>query len=433
MDLKKALFSIRPALAATALERAGVRPGLYHYVREEGGQATRFHLRVDGDGSGVLVAGATAAARLHPSGVIIAKGLLEGQDEQAVLRRLAAVFRDAAPRRAAADVAEVRRMIGHLSAPGDTYPIINLDDPAFLPDARHWDRPLSADVPLAEPERIEPILARLWDLGIPHVTLVAGDEPDRAALVRAVEKAEDLGLIAGVRGRGSVLGQGSLIDDLARAGVDHVNVLYLAADAHVHDVLAGAGDHAAAVAVVGALRAVEVCPVVEIALVERTFEVVEQTVASLEGLEVRNAAFYAIAMTPGKSPGGAMPAHDLVCAARVVEDCSAEADVRFLWYPPLRFRLGRSLAAAVVRGPRTSGDTAIRVEPDGSVLLARGPCRSAGNLLRDSWDQIARSDAMRRYRKRLSSDTHCGQCPGLAICAADCPRDPEGWAEPGKE
>jgi hypothetical protein len=29
----------------------------------------------------------------------------------------------------------------------------------------------------------------------------------------------------------------------------------------------------------------------------------------------------------------------------------------------------------------------------------------------------------------VESDTHCGQCPGLAICAADCPRAPAGWAE----
>ena len=25
--------------------------------------------------------------------------------------------------------------------------------------------------------------------------------------------------------------------------------------------------------------------------------------------------------------------------------------------------------------------------------------------------------------------THCATCPGLAICAADCPKEPAGWSD----
>lgn len=429
MELRQLLFGVRPDPLAAPVRRAGIAPGLYHYVREEGGAPVRLHLRVDRDGSGLLVAGASAAARLHPSGVIIAKEILEEQSDEAIVARLAAAFGGALPDRAPADVADVRRMIDGLLAPGETYPVVNLADPAFAPDAKHLEKPLSADVPLAPPERLGPVLRRLWDLAIPHVTLIAGEDPDGAALVRAVELAEDLGMIAGVRARGSQLTGGTLIRDLAQAGVDHVNVLYLAADAAAHDLLAGAGDHAEAVKALRAVREAEVCPVVETALVERTFERIEETIESLGALEVRNAGFYAIAMTPGKAPAGALRAEDLMQAAAAVEEAAAAADVRFLWYAPARFHLGRSLARLVARGPRCSGDTAVRVEPDGRVIAARGPYRAAGNVLTDSWERIARSPAMRRYRRRLERNTHCPDCPGLAICAADCPRDPEGWAE----
>ena len=93
----------------------------------------------------------------------------------------------------------------------------------------------------------------------------------------------------------------------------------------------------------------------------------------------------------------------------------------------------KTLAEQVCRGPRCSGDTAIRVEPDGSVFPARGPFRAAGNLIEDDWESIEQSDVFTSYRQRVESDTHCDQCPGLAICAADCPREPAGWAEAERE
>lgn len=412
----------------TSLERAGVGPGMYHYLRPSGGGTfTRFHLRVERSGGGLLLANATAAARLHPSGVLIAKGILEGEPAAAIAARLERTFTGLTPAQAEADIAAVAGIINTLDTPNDNYPILNLDDPRFSPKAERFERPLSADVPVAEPERLTPILDRLWELGIPHVTLLAGRDPRPAWLVRAVERAEDLGMIAGVRGWATDLGQGRLIEELAEAGVDHLNVFYLAAQSAIHDALAGPGDHAQAVEVIGRVQAAEVCAVVEVALVGSTLATIEDTLESIAGLAVHNAGFYAVASA--EPVDGPLPAAAMIQAARVVEEASADADVRFLWYAPLRYARGMSLAEQVRLGPRCSGDMALRVEPDGTVLPARGPARPAGNLLHDSWETIQAHPVYAEYRRRLLSDTHCDDCPGLAVCAADCPRDPKGWAE----
>lgn len=406
------------------------RPGLYHYQRDSGeGTFTRFHLRVERSGAGLLLANATAAARLQPSGVIIARGLLEGTPRAIIAARLKRAFHGLTRDRAEADIDAVARIIATLDSPGDNYPILNLDDPRFSPKTAQLDRPLSADVSLAEPERLVPILDRLWELGIPHATIVAGPHPNPAWLLRAVERAEDLGMIAGVRARASRLAEGSLVKDLAQAGVDHVDVLYLSARADVHDALAGPGDHAKALDVIARVQDNEVCAVAEVALVAATMEWIEETLHSLGPLGVGNAAFWAVAVAGPEPPDGPLPAAAMIQAAKTVEEASLESRVRFLWYAPLMYSPQLTLSEHVCLGPRASGDLAIRVEPDGSVLAPRGTPRPAGNLLRASWDQIQASPVFDDYRERLLSDTHCDDCPGLAVCAAECPRNPASWAQ----
>lgn len=412
------------------LETFEVEPGLYHYLREVDGANTRFHLRVDSNGSGVLLANATAAARLRPSGSIIAKALLDGEDEESIVARLRQTFHGVSAEHAKDDIERVRSILDNLETPGDSYPILNLADPSFGPDVTPLKKPLSADLPLAGPEVIVPILDRLWEQGIPHVTLIAPAGFERSALVRAIERAEDLGMIAGVRLRGSDLSDEAFVAELAAAGVDHVNVLYLSCNAEVHDALAGSGDLVAALQAFEAIRANEVCTVAEVGLIEPTLDTLEETIESLRQADVTNIAFYALATEDPKREPAALEPGQLLQTAGMIEEFADAMNIRHLWYPPRQRAEGVSLSEQVCQGPRTSGDHAIRVEPDGAVFTARGPWQSIGNILHDSWETMAASSTYEAYRRRVQTDTHCDECPGLAICAADCPRTPTGWAIP---
>ena len=75
---------------------APIPHGLFHYMREVDGTFTRFHLRVDPDGRGMLMANASAAARLSPVGVRMAKGLLDGLTKDEILNETRQLFRGAA-------------------------------------------------------------------------------------------------------------------------------------------------------------------------------------------------------------------------------------------------------------------------------------------------------------------------------------------------
>jgi radical SAM protein with 4Fe4S-binding SPASM domain len=220
---------------------------------------------------------------------------------------------------------------------------------------------------------------------------------------------------------------------LARAGLDHLDICCLSVVDEVHNGLAGDGDRQQVLQAFIAARKHGLCAVAQVALVRPTLATIHETLDALAGRGVRDVGLFAIATTDeAEAAAGALRAEELPPVARLVEETAERLGVRLLWYPTLRFVRGRPLGQQACGGPRCSGDTAIRVEPDGSVIPPRGPYVSAGNLLIDDWETIERSEVFQNYRRRVESDTHCDQCPGLAICAADCPRNPAGWAEGGR-
>lgn len=413
------------------LDRAGLKPGLYHYLRDSGeGTYTRFHLRVDPSGDGVLLANATAAARLRPSGLVIAKALLDGEQPDRIVQRLQGAFRALSRAQAEADIQRVRELIARLDSPGDNYPIINLDDPAFAGDVPPLAKPIAADVPLGELARLEPLLRRLWELGIPQVRLLAAGDFDARVAVRAVELAEDLGMIAGLRAAAAVLNQGMLIAELARAGLDHLDVWCFSLVEAVHDALAGEGAFAEFRRAVETARQAEICPVAVMALLRQTADSIEESIAAVADLGLGALALFALATTELAESGGPLLAEELFQLACLIEEAADAHGVRLLWYAPLRFDPQRPLAEQVAAGPRTSGDMAVRVELDGSVWLARGPNRPAGNVLTQDWEQIVESLVFRNYRRIVETALHCEQCPGLMCRPLDCPRNPARWADP---
>ncbi len=419
----KRLMAVRRSLAAES-----VPPGLYHAVREVAGHYARFHLRVERDGSGMLLANATAMARLTPTGVLIAKGLMDGEDEATILRALQRRFRGAPKAVMEADIANVEKLIETITAPRDLYPVFNLEDAALSPYEAQLIAPFQAVVPLGSAEQMVALVDRLWAVGIPHATFVAPAAPDGAALIRAVERAEDVGMIAGVRAMAQDLQQGTLLPDLLQAGVDYITLPYVSPEAAAHDALCGQGDHAAAHETFAWLEANEVCAVAELPLLTTTVPDLEATVEAVLNMGADNLVFVAYATVEPSEDDPAIGAAGMPQVAAIVEETAHEHRARFLWSPPVERDPALPLAEQVCRGPRAVGDVAVRVEPDGEVIPPRGPCRSAGNLLRDPWEAIWEAEAFRVYRERVEAPTRCDICPGLTICAADCPREPRGWS-----
>lgn len=403
-----------------------IRPGLHHFARERDGRVVRYHLRVEEDGAGLLLCNASAAVRLSPSGVMMAQRLLAGgAGDLGIAREVAECFDGASPARVEADVAALRRTLDELADPRGRYPIVDLDDPGATLHRRALSAPLCADLELGDDEDIERALRRLWDATVPQVVLLNDADVEAESLVRAVELAEDLGLVCGVRTRGSDLDPATLAA-LAAAGLDHVDVLYASADGDAHDALLGEGDHRAAEALLEAASEHEVCAVGCVPLVADTVDAMEETAAALRGHGVRVLSVFAVATDDATEDDGGL--FGLRQAALMAEEIADRRDMTLVWAPPVTRDVGDRIAEQVEAGPRSGGEGTLRVEADGSVLPPSGPPRSAGNLLEEEWRAIWAHEIFHHFRHAVDDPARCDVCPGLSACSAGCVQDDATWA-----
>jgi radical SAM protein with 4Fe4S-binding SPASM domain len=401
-------------------------PGLHHFIREVDGRAARYHLRIEADGSGTLIANATAAARLSPTGVLMAVALLRGRGAADAGEEALRAFRGADAERTQKDARNLERVIDEMTNARGRYPITSIDDPESSVHRRTLSAPLSADVTATEPEAARAILRRLWEAGIPQVTLCLPAEASAESLVALVEHAEDLGLIAGVRARATALSD-RLVADLAAAGLDHLDLGWAGPEAAGHDALFGAGDFARAGAIFTRCRELELCPVAVTPLLESTLERLDEMAADLAERQVGAWSVFALVRAEsGESDLLEAPA--VRQAAATAEELADHFGLNLLWAPPVECSVGASVSELAIQGPRTTGEAGIRVESDGVILAPVGGPGAVGNVSSDPWRTIWSHPAFERWREAVDDPARCSTCPEMAICSAGCPADPATWA-----
>lgn len=362
--------------------------GLHHFVREADGRTLRYHLRVEPDGSGLLIANANEACRLSPSGVRIARGILLNIAAPTIERGLRRTYRELSAATAKADVARVRSVIDEMVRPGSRFPLTSLDEASQV-QRRMLSAPLVADVELPELVRGKELLGKLWDAAVPQSVLLVPEGGSRETVVELVERAEDLGMIVGVRGRATDLGDGDACKAMAQRGLDRADVFYAHSEATVHDALFGAGDHALATAAFTTLRALEVCPVAVVPLVASTWNAFGATARTLhDEAGVTTIIAYAVMGDEAAADAPTLPLAALPQATAHAEEAAEALGVALLWASPITVEPGANAIAAVRRGPRAAGDAAVHVTREGAVLAASGPSTSAGDLLHDPWARI---------------------------------------------
>jgi radical SAM protein with 4Fe4S-binding SPASM domain len=439
--LRADLAGFRAALAGGRL-----RPGLYAYRRRSW---RRVHLRVHADRSALLLVDAQMAIHLNPTAAWIAWLALEGVSVRRAEHLLRRQSHAVGAVQANDDCRRVYGWIERLEAPSGCPGC----DAEWL-DGRELfstpaQAPYKADLALTyacnnacghcynPPERRslgllsvrawQRVLRRLRAVGIPQVVFTGGEPTLYAGLAPLVRYASRLGLVVGLNSNGRRLADGALAAQLARSGLDHVQITLESCRPEVHRAMTGAESFAETVAGIRHACEARLHTITNTTLTRANADHALAIVDFVHDLGLRTLAMNGMIHAGcGRRHPEALEADRLAPLLAAVRARAGELGMRLLWYTPTEYCRLSPLELELGARRCNAAEYSICVEPNADVLPCQSYYQPAGNLLTDPWERIWNSPLFRSFRDRATAPAECGlpercwDCAELAVCGGGC-------------
>lgn len=360
--------------------------GIYHFTAPpESDFPYRLHLRLEKNGSGLLIANGSTVLHLNQTAAEYAYHLIRQSPANEVARSVSRRYGIPTPQAQEDYTGFTDRIQTLLNVP-DLDPVTYLEfdrqEPytdltaPFRLDCAVTYRQIDMDAsPFAPVERVkrelsleewQTLLSKAWEAGIPHAVFTGGEPTLRADLPELIAYAEKLGMVSGLITDGQRLADADYLKSILQAGLDHLMMLLVPNDDTSWE----------------AIRA---------ALAEDIFVVVHLTLTQAEsanGKAILDRLAGMGVMTLSLSANNPVVGAELPS----LRQHAADLGLRLVWDLPVPYSarnpVALELAAEDQPLPEGAGNAWLYVEPDGDVLAAQGHPQVLGNLLTDPWDTI---------------------------------------------
>ncbi len=374
-------------------------PGVYHYQSPPTDPRDyRLHLRLETDGSGILIVNASTILHLNPTAAEYAYYLVNNLDEEAAVRHMVSRY-DVSRETARQDYQNLVERILTLIATPDLDPVIFLDferqepfsgaisAPYRLDCALTYNLPEGVPAEFAPTKRVErelstddwkTIFDRALAVGIPHLIFTGGEPTLREDLPELIAHAEANGQVTGLLTDGLRLADRAYLNSLLQTGLDHLTFV-LQPDASTG--WEGAAPPAAITTALENALVEDIFVAVHLTLTPGNIDTAGELLERLAGQGVR--ALSLSASDPSLRPG-----------LSALRDQAAARQLELVWNLPAPYSAQNPVALETGQEiPEGAGRAWLYIEPDGDVLPSQGMNRVLGNLLRDPWEQIWKTKA----------------------------------------
>jgi radical SAM protein with 4Fe4S-binding SPASM domain len=438
-------------LSAVRLPPSAIPTGLFHYLRAGQGERARIHLRIDPDGSGILLINASRVLHLNPTAAAMAYLVLEETPESEAVRALTHRYR-VSPAQAKSDYAQVRADIQQLIRPDGACPLHDLNLEVTLPFSARPSAPYRMDLALTyrcnndcahcynlRPTPSAPIpthssselttdqwkriLDRLWEIGIPHVVFTGGEPTLRSDLPELIAHAERNGQISGLNTNGRRLSDPPFVEQLIEAGLDHVQITVESHDAAMHDSMVCAkGAWRQTIAGVQNVLDTPLYVMTNTTMLRQNSPFLGETLDFLASLGVPtiglNSLIYA---GRGQTVGAGLSESELTPLLDLARQKTAEHSQQLIWYTPTQYCHFDPMQLELGIKGCTAALYTMCIEPDGRVIPCQSYYRQIGNILTDPWEEIWNHKLSVSLRERRYVLEKCRGCALLAECGGGCP------------
>jgi organic radical activating enzyme len=367
-----------------------VRPvpaGMYQYqAPAKAPLPYKWHLRVENDGTGIMVLNASTVLHLNQTAIEYAYYLTQGKKKTEIVGLIADRY-DVDKTQAEKDLDEFIEKITVLVGSEDLDPETFLEMDRVMPHSKKLTAPLRIDCALtykvssstdsivAPNERVTrelsteewiKILDILSKVGVPHVIFTGGEPTLRNDLPELISKTEQIGVVSGLLTDGRRLTDKKYLNSLLKSGLDHIMLLVDEASDDFWQALK-------------LLIPEDIAVTVHVTLTNAN-----QT--SFGGLLKKLAAQKVTTLS--------LSAEDEALSKQLDEanHMAAASGMRLVWDLPVPYSACHPVALeekeAGSRLPEGAGKAWLYIEPDGDVLPAQGVNRIMGNILTDTWSRI---------------------------------------------
>jgi Radical SAM superfamily/Coenzyme PQQ synthesis protein D (PqqD) len=362
-----------------------IQPGIYHYqAPQQDPRNYRLHLRIEPDGSGVLIVNAATVLHLNQTAAEFAYYLVQGFSTDEAVQAFAQRYQvDQVVARQ--DYQYLIDRLDSLVSAVDLDPVSYLDFERQTPFSGELSAPYRLDcaltyqLPSGEAPESAPVkrvgrelttaewksvLDKAWQAGIPQVVFTGGEPTLREDLVELIAHAEANGQVSGLLTNGLHLAEKLYLNDLLQTGLDHLLLVF-----DPENDLAWTALHN----VIDVDLFVSVHLTVTAANQDRLTGILDR-IARIE--------------VPAVSLSAASP--DLAHAMQAASDHAAMLDLELVWNLPVPYSATNPIALELENHEQAeaAGKAWLYVEPDGDVLPGQGVYQVLGNFLNDSWQKI---------------------------------------------
>ena len=346
----------------------------------------KLHLRVEEDGSGILIINASTVLHLNQTAAELAYYLIQGKTDEKIIALISERY-DVDAGQASDDLADFTGRIDSLLQMEDLDPVTYLNMDRVSPYSQKLSAPYRMDCALtyqvretvdagvAPVERVsrelsteewEQILENIHNASIPQVVFTGGEPTLRDDLPELIAKAEELGIVCGLLTDGLSLTTKKAVDAVLNKGLDHIMLL---TDAHNKKFWSA----------VNRLVPEDIAVTVHFTLTAENAGSFKKTLDKLSKAGVTHLSL----STNDENLADALEdanQHAVDLGMALVWDLP----VPYSGSNPVAFELGKNKHAH----PDGAGKAWMYVEPDGDVLPAQGINKVLGNILKDPWKKI---------------------------------------------
>ena len=417
-------------------------PGMYHFLKGENGNSSRLHLRIDNDGSGILLLNANQIFHLNASAAFFTFFYLSNapiESTISIAKRHFYTSKVDFHRDYLQTIDLVDQLIN-----GQSCPICDLNLEVNAPFSTIPSAPYRMDLAItyrcnnscthcynARPsnyselstEKWYAILDKLWDIGIPHIVFTGGEPTLRDDLTRLIHYAESKGQITGLNTNARKLGNEKYLDELIQAGLDHLQITVESSNSKIHDLMVNhPGAWQETMAGLKMALSKHKYVMTNTTMLKTNIHSIPGTLRMLGDIGVKTVGLNALIYSGrGSTVGTGLSESELEPILEIAKTIIEEYGQKLIWYTPTKY----CNFDPVINNLGVKGCTAalynMCIESNGDVLPCQSYYTSLGNILEENWDSIWNHDLSRSLRDRKNVSEKCKNCSLLSECGAGCP------------